>query len=53
DLSLDRAVEIIKRDSKRFSKRQMTWLRADKEIEWFDTENSLEKILNLTYKFLH
>ena len=31
------AVEGIKTDTKRFSKRQSTWLRADEEINWFDS----------------
>ena len=31
------AVEGIKTDTKRFSKRQSTWLRADDEINWFDS----------------
>lgn len=31
------AVESIKTDTKRFSKRQSTWLRADEGINWFDS----------------
>ncbi len=52
NLTLDRAVEVIKRDSKRFSKRQMTWLRADKEIEWFDNNTELKSIINRVKQFL-
>lgn len=52
NLTLDRAVEVIKKDSKRFSKRQMTWLRADKEIEWFDNNTELKSIINRVKQFL-
>lgn len=32
---LDRAVQLIKQDTRRFAKRQITWFRADPEIRWF------------------
>jgi tRNA dimethylallyltransferase len=32
--SFKEAVDLIKRDTRRFAKRQMTWFRADKEIRW-------------------
>lgn len=35
-LDFETAVEKIKTDTKRFSKRQSTWLRADDGIKWFD-----------------
>lgn len=33
--SLEDAVRLIKRDTRYFAKRQMTWFNADKEIAWF------------------
>lgn len=33
--SLARAVELIKRNSRRYAKRQLTWFRRDPEIQWF------------------
>jgi tRNA dimethylallyltransferase len=38
---LAEAIELIKRDTRRFAKRQLTWFRADEEIRWFgpDPEN--------------
>lgn len=36
EVSLDRAVELIKRNTRRYAKRQMTWFNADKRIEWFN-----------------
>ena len=33
---LDEAVRLIKRNTRRFAKRQMTWFRRYKEMKWFD-----------------
>ncbi len=33
--SRDEAVELIKRNSRRYAKRQLTWFRRDAEIAWF------------------
>jgi tRNA dimethylallyltransferase len=32
----EKAIELIKRNSRRFAKRQMTWWGKDKSITWFD-----------------
>ena len=34
EIDLDEAVALIKRNTKRFAKRQFTWFRADKRIIW-------------------
>jgi len=34
-LSLDQAAENLKRESRRYAKRQLTWFRRDEEILWF------------------
>lgn len=34
-VSLDKAIELIKRNSRRYAKRQLTWLARDNEIKWF------------------
>lgn len=34
-LAFPEAVEIMKRDTARFSKRQTTWLRSEKDVRWF------------------
>ncbi len=36
--SLEEAVELIKRNSRRYAKRQLTWWARDKEITWFNPE---------------
>lgn len=51
EISLDRAIELIKRNTRRFAKRQLTWFRKDERIKWFkiNSETDLnfidEKIL--------
>ena len=32
---LQTAIELIKQNTRRFAKRQLTWFRKDKEIKWF------------------
>lgn len=46
EISLHRAVELIKRNTRRFAKRQLTWFRADERIIWFDvaSQKDLENI---------
>ena len=36
DISLDRAVELVQRNTRHYAKRQMTWWGRDPEIEWSD-----------------
>jgi tRNA dimethylallyltransferase len=38
-ISNEKAIELIKRNSRRYAKRQMTWWAKDKEIKWFKPEN--------------
>jgi tRNA dimethylallyltransferase len=35
-ISLDQAIEMIKQDTRRFAKRQLTWFRRSPETHWFD-----------------
>ena len=42
--SLDFAVNMIKQDSRRYAKRQLTWFNRDKEIHWFHPDNKQEII---------
>lgn len=36
--SLEEALRLIKRDTRRFAKRQYTWFKADPRISWLETE---------------
>ncbi|MGC9375245.1 MAG: tRNA (adenosine(37)-N6)-dimethylallyltransferase MiaA [Bacteroidales bacterium] len=44
-ISLTKAIELIKRNSRHYAKRQMSWFSRDKEIFWFHPENK-PKIIN-------
>ena len=46
DIVLDLAVSEIKKNTRRFAKRQLTWFRKNKEIRWFDIDYDLEEILS-------
>lgn len=52
EYTLQEAIEIIKRDSRRYAKRQITWFKRYKESKWFDldkydnTQMLKEDILN-------
>lgn len=39
EIAIERAVELIKRNTRRFAKRQMTWFNADKRIQWLQTDS--------------
>lgn len=39
------AVELIKRNSRRYAKRQMTWFRRDPEIRWF-AYGEIDEVIN-------
>ena len=46
DISLDEAIDLIKLNTRKYSKRQMTWFRKNKEILWYDDGiESYQKIL--------
>lgn len=38
EITLERSVELIKRNTRRFAKRQMTWFRKDERIKWHDVD---------------
>ena len=43
--SLERVIELIKQNSRRYAKRQLTWFNKDKEIKWFLPDEKA-KIIN-------
>ncbi len=44
-ISLDEAIELIKRNSRRYAKRQMTWFRRDPQIEWIPSPEAIEEAI--------
>jgi len=49
EISIDRAIELIKRNTRRYAKRQMTWFNADKRIKWYDINSEID-LVNLADK---
>ena len=39
EITLDRAVDLIKRNTRRYAKRQMTWFRGVEGMHWFDVNS--------------
>jgi len=46
EISFERAIELIKRNTRRYAKRQFTWFRKDNRIKWIkvNSEERLEEI---------
>ncbi len=46
EFSLDESIELIKRKSRNYAKRQLTWFRRDKRINWIDLDeySKLEEV---------
>jgi len=42
EYDLERAIELIKRNTRRFAKRQLTWFRRDERINWYEIKNAIE-----------
>lgn len=43
---VDFAISEIKKNTRRFAKRQLTWFRKDTETTWFDYKDNVEDIVN-------
>lgn len=41
-ISLTKAIELIKRNSRHYAKRQMSWFNRDQEIHWFHPEKKMD-----------
>tara|TARA_Y100000815_G_scaffold271964_1_gene299754 strand:- start:1282 stop:2190 length:909 start_codon:yes stop_codon:yes gene_type:complete len=46
-LSQEEAIAEIKKNTRRFAKRQLTWFRRDQTINWFDYETPSEEIIEM------
>lgn len=53
--SLDECVEVLKRHSRNYAKRQLTWLKRDNSIHWinYDLNSSFDDVFHSSTKFLH
>ncbi|SHI97814.1 tRNA dimethylallyltransferase [Mesonia phycicola] len=44
--SLDFAISEIKKNTRRFAKRQLTWFRKDEATKWFEYNSSIEEMID-------
>jgi tRNA dimethylallyltransferase len=42
EITLERAVELIKRNTRHYAKRQLTWFNGDKRIKWFKVDKKYD-----------
>jgi len=54
EYDLNRAIELIKRNTRRYAKRQITWLKRYKKMKWFnlDENTNKEKIISNIIDFI-
>ena len=52
EMPLETAIEEIKKNTRRFAKRQLTWYRKDDEIKWFDYQEDVSNIINYIFEKL-
>lgn len=45
NVSLEKAIENIKTNTRRFAKRQLTWYRKDDRVNWFNYQKTPEEII--------
>jgi tRNA dimethylallyltransferase len=46
EISLEFAIEEIKKNTRRFAKRQLTWFKRDESTKWFDFETPISVIID-------
>jgi tRNA dimethylallyltransferase len=47
DCSLEEAVDLIQRNSRKYARKQLTWFRRDQEIKWFEPDQ-IQEIISYT-----
>lgn len=50
ECSLEEAIDLIQRNSRRYARKQLTWFRRDPEIRWFEPEQYQEIITYIDQK---
>jgi tRNA dimethylallyltransferase len=51
-MSFEEALHLMKRDTRRLAKRQLTWFRRDEEIHWFHPERQAQEIHRAVESFI-
>ena len=50
-ITLEQAVELIKRNTRHYAKRQLTWFRRDSDVEWFNPADKEQIIKYIDSRF--
>jgi tRNA dimethylallyltransferase len=50
--SYEEAVDLLKRDTRRFAKRQMTWFRREPDVLWLDVRTGIEAVAHSIIKII-
>ena len=53
EISKEKAIELIKRNSRRYARKQLTWFRKDKKMQWFEPNQTQEIIKYIENKIKH
>ena len=51
EISAEEAVRLIKRNTRHYAKRQLTWFKADPDILWFEYPEKFDKMLKYAIDF--
>ena len=51
EITLEQAVELIKRNTRHYAKRQLTWFRRDADVEWFNPTDKEQIIKYIDSRF--
>ena len=54
DLSIDEAIDLIKKNTRKFAKRQLTWFRRDNRIKWIDLNsfNNKDEVADYIFSYV-
>lgn len=54
EISLEEAIELVKKKSRNYAKRQLTWFRRDDRIKWINIEdyNNLSQVIEVIKKYV-
>ena len=46
-ITKEEMIEKIKKESRHYAKRQLTWFRKDKDFKWLNSEEEIENNINI------
>lgn len=53
EIDLERAIELLKRNSRRYAKRQYTWFKNKMDVNWYSINDSIDHILKDILSDIH